>query len=200
MCDDRRRSQLDSSTGMLYALVRHEDEPTSLPAKVFTFDLSADLGAVRTTLRLTCVLLLTGARRLRRSLLARHLNAGKCRARVICALICSCLLPWEQATSVDTDPAFVFSSFVVDARGGDCCMLFAMSPGPVDDNGDALAPVWQLVSIDARCAVQPQCTKASRDSRGFWCAPQAVKCQASCPQAVKCKSLVSAHSCPWPCH
>jgi len=36
---------------MLYALVRHEDEPTALPAKVFTFDLSTDQGAVRATLR-----------------------------------------------------------------------------------------------------------------------------------------------------
>jgi len=74
----------------------------------------------------------------------------------------------NQVTSVDTDPAFVFSSFVVDARGGDCCQLFAMSPGPVDDNGDALAPAWQLVSIDARCAraIQSQCTSASQSSQG----------------------------------
>lgn len=90
------RSQLDSSSGLLYILSRHEDEPTTLEAVIVTVDLS------------------TGA-----------------------------------STSVDTDPAFIFASFVVDKRGGGRGNLLAMSPGSVDANGDADPPAWQLVRVDA---------------------------------------------------
>jgi hypothetical protein len=125
-------SQYDASTGLLYTLVRHEDEPTSLPAEIVTLNLN-DSG-----------------------------NSGDTANTTTAAT--------AAATSVPTDPAFIFSSFVVGhtaatnkatneatatatataaIAGSTTTTLFAMSPGPVDDNGDALDPVWQLVAIDA---------------------------------------------------
>lgn len=81
--------------GNVYTLLRHEDEPTALYAKLVVLSLN-DNSVV-------------------------------------------------SVSQLDTD--YIFSSFFVDARDS-VPVLYAMSPGAVDDNGDALTPTWQLISVD----------------------------------------------------